>query len=179
MGFKPNLRPSLKSPKYGLENGAIDEIAHTWMISSRTWHSPNCKISSLPLSFCCVGSFDDQSLSMSILSSSPSLSSLKLFRLSIDAAFLGNRTKPSQSFRMDVVSSNSNSISCISVGEDFPLDYEQWLPVPDPESRRRAGVLLHPTSFRGPHGIGDLGEEALRFIDWLHSTGCSVWQVSF
>ncbi|CAL9244892.1 unnamed protein product [Arabidopsis halleri] len=120
---------------------------------------------------------------MSILSSSPSLcSSLVLFRLSSpvslsDAAFLGNRTKPSQSFRMEVVSSNSPSISCISVGEDFPAEYEQWLPVPDPESRRRAGVLLHPTSFRGPHGIGDLGEEAFRFIDWLHSTGCSVWQV--
>ncbi|VVB18063.1 unnamed protein product [Arabis nemorensis] len=122
---------------------------------------------------------------MTILSSSPSLSSLKIFRLSsrqslIDAAFLGNRTKPSQNcnlrYRMDAVSSISTSSSCISVGEDFPVDYEQWVPVPDPESRRRAGVLLHPTSFRGPHGIGDLGEEAFRFIDWLHSTGCSVWQ---
>jgi 4-alpha-glucanotransferase len=78
---------------------------------------------------------------------------------------------------MEVVSSNSTCLSSISVGEDFPSEYEQWLPVPDPESRRRAGVLLHPTSFRGPHGIGDLGEEAFRFIDWLHSTGCSVWQV--
>lgn len=125
---------------------------------------------------------------MTILSSSPSLSSLKFFRLSsrespFDAALLGNRTKPSQSFnlrlRMEAVSSMSTSLSCISVGEDFPVDYEEWLPVPDPESRRRAGVLLHPTSFRGPHGIGDLGEEAFRFIDWLHSTGCSVWQVSF
>ncbi|XP_024006681.1 4-alpha-glucanotransferase DPE1, chloroplastic/amyloplastic isoform X2 [Eutrema salsugineum] len=123
---------------------------------------------------------------MTILSSSPSLCSLKIFRSSsrdslIDAAFFGNRTKASQSFnlrlRMQVVSSISASLTCSSAGEDFPVDYEQWLPIHDSDSRRRAGVLLHPTSFRGPHGIGDLGEEAFRFIDWLHSTGCSVWQV--
>ncbi|XP_010484285.1 PREDICTED: 4-alpha-glucanotransferase DPE1, chloroplastic/amyloplastic-like isoform X2 [Camelina sativa] len=123
-------------------------------------------------------------------SSSPSLSSLKLFRLSspvssllFDAASFRTRTKPSpsqsqsQSFPMAISSNSTTSLSCISsVGEDFPAEYEHWLPVPDPATRRRAGVLLHPTSFRGPHGIGDLGEEAFRFIDWLHSTGCSVWQ---
>ncbi|KAF3564845.1 hypothetical protein DY000_02011664 [Brassica cretica] len=118
---------------------------------------------------------------MSILISSPSL---KLLRSPssrespIGAAFLGNRLKASRPLslrlRMDAVS--STSVSSISVGEDFPLDYEQWLPLTDPDSRRRAGVLLHPTSFRSPHGIGDLGEDAFRFIDWLHSTGCSVWQ---
>lgn len=64
-----------------------------------------------------------------------------------------------------------------AVGEDLPLDYGEWFPKPDPSERRRAGVLLHPTSFRGPHGIGDLGDEAFRFIDWLHNAGCSVWQV--
>ncbi|KAF7834220.1 4-alpha-glucanotransferase, chloroplastic/amyloplastic [Senna tora] len=63
------------------------------------------------------------------------------------------------------------------VGEDLPLDYGNWLPKPDLDHRRRAGVLLHPTSFRGPFGIGDLGEQAFRFIDWLHDAGCSVWQV--
>lgn len=119
---------------------------------------------------------------MSILISSPSL---KLLRSPssrespIGAAFLGNRLKASRPLslrlRMDAVS--STSVSSISVGEDFPLDYEQWLPLTDPDSRRRAGVLLHPTSFRSPHGIGDLGEDAFRFIDWLHSTGCSLWQV--
>lgn len=62
-------------------------------------------------------------------------------------------------------------------GEDLPPDYEEWMPKKDPEDRRRAGVLLHPTSFRGPHGIGDLGEEAYRFVDWLQEAGCSVWQV--
>ncbi|KAJ0236492.1 4-alpha-glucanotransferase DPE1 [Hirschfeldia incana] len=120
---------------------------------------------------------------MTTLSSSPSLcSSLKLLRSpsQIDAAFLGTRPKASRPlnlrFRMEAVSSTS-AISSISVGEDFPLDYEQWIPVTDPDNRRRAGVLLHPTSFRSPHGIGDLGEESFRFIDWLHSTGCSLWQV--
>lgn len=64
-----------------------------------------------------------------------------------------------------------------AVGEDLPPDYEEWTPKKDPKDRRRAGILLHPTSFRGPHGIGDLGEEAFCFLDWLHEAGCSVWQV--
>jgi 4-alpha-glucanotransferase len=40
-----------------------------------------------------------------------------------------------------------------------------------------SGVLLHPTSLPGRHGIGDLGPEALRFIDLLASAGQRVWQV--
>jgi 4-alpha-glucanotransferase len=42
---------------------------------------------------------------------------------------------------------------------------------------RRAGVLLHPTSLPGPHGSGDLGEHAHRFVDWLAGAGHSVWQM--
>lgn len=42
---------------------------------------------------------------------------------------------------------------------------------------RSAGILLHPTSLPGPHGIGDLGAEALRFLDWLAECGVSLWQV--
>jgi 4-alpha-glucanotransferase len=53
-------------------------------------------------------------------------------------------------------------------------------------SKRRAGVLLHPTSL--PCGeehwqkfkkkkFGTLGKEAYQFIDWLHSAGLSVWQM--
>ncbi|KAI4345179.1 hypothetical protein L6164_012327 [Bauhinia variegata] len=64
-----------------------------------------------------------------------------------------------------------------SIGEDLPDDYGDWIPKPNPDHRRRAGILLHPTSFRGPYGIGDFGDEAFRFIDWLHDAGCSVWQV--
>jgi 4-alpha-glucanotransferase len=44
-------------------------------------------------------------------------------------------------------------------------------------ARRTAGVLLHPSSLPGPHGVGDLGATARAFVDWLVSAGCSVWQV--
>jgi hypothetical protein len=30
---------------------------------------------------------------------------------------------------------------------------------------RRSGILLHPTSFPGRFGIGDLGDAAYRFVD--------------
>ena len=43
-------------------------------------------------------------------------------------------------------------------------------------TQRRAGVLLHPTSLPGPHGVGDLGPDAYRFVDWLAACGQSVWQ---
>jgi len=32
---------------------------------------------------------------------------------------------------------------------------------------RSAGVLLHPTSLPGPHGIGSLGRAAFELIDFL------------
>jgi len=72
----------------------------------------------------------------------------------------------------------TTSLTQFTVGEDLPSNYgEDWLPKPDLHLRRRAGILLHPTSFQSPYGIGDLGNEAFRFIDWLHQTGCSLWQV--
>lgn len=42
---------------------------------------------------------------------------------------------------------------------------------------RRCGILLHPTSLPGPHGIGCLGSEARAFVDFLHDAGQSIWQV--
>jgi 4-alpha-glucanotransferase len=42
---------------------------------------------------------------------------------------------------------------------------------------RAGGILLHPTSLPGPYGIGDLGPQAYRFLDWLKSTGSLLWQV--
>src|SRR5512147_2456317 len=42
---------------------------------------------------------------------------------------------------------------------------------------RSSGILLHPTSLPGPYGIGDMGPQAYRFIDWLSSTGCKLWQI--
>jgi len=44
-------------------------------------------------------------------------------------------------------------------------------------SQRWAGILLHPTSLPGPFGIGDLGPEDWRWLDWLERAGKSVWQV--
>jgi 4-alpha-glucanotransferase len=42
---------------------------------------------------------------------------------------------------------------------------------------RAGGILLHPTSLPGPYGIGDLGASARDWLDWLSSSGCSLWQV--
>jgi len=42
---------------------------------------------------------------------------------------------------------------------------------------RASGVLLHPTSLPGPHGSGDLGDEARHFVDWLVAAGQSLWQI--
>ena len=42
---------------------------------------------------------------------------------------------------------------------------------------RSSGVLLHPTSLPGPHGIGEFGPEAYRFVDFLQSAGQKLWQV--
>ena len=46
------------------------------------------------------------------------------------------------------------------------------------ESRQRyAGVLLHITSLPGPYGIGDLGNDARAFADFLADAGVSLWQI--
>ena len=42
---------------------------------------------------------------------------------------------------------------------------------------RAGGILLHPTSLPGPHGIGDLGGAAHRFVDFLADAGLRLWQV--
>lgn len=42
---------------------------------------------------------------------------------------------------------------------------------------RASGILLHPTSLHGRYGIGELGHEAIEFIDFLHAAGQKIWQV--
>ncbi|MEO1441147.1 MAG: 4-alpha-glucanotransferase, partial [Chloroflexota bacterium] len=42
---------------------------------------------------------------------------------------------------------------------------------------RSSGVLLHPTSLPGRFGVGDLGEYAYRFVDFLQASEQSLWQV--
>jgi len=46
-----------------------------------------------------------------------------------------------------------------------------------PFTRRRAGILLHPTSLPGPFPFGDIGHAAYRFIEFLSAAGISVWQM--
>lgn len=42
---------------------------------------------------------------------------------------------------------------------------------------RASGIILHPTSLPGPDGIGDLGPEAYRWVNFLSDAGCKLWQV--
>ncbi len=42
---------------------------------------------------------------------------------------------------------------------------------------RSSGILLHPTSFPSRFGIGDLGMEAYRFIDFLVESDQLYWQI--
>ncbi len=46
-----------------------------------------------------------------------------------------------------------------------------------PFPSRSFGVLLHPSSFPGRDDIGTLGAEALDFVDWLSTTGATLWQI--
>ncbi|SFG80375.1 4-alpha-glucanotransferase [Halopelagius inordinatus] len=41
---------------------------------------------------------------------------------------------------------------------------------------RQSGVFMHLTSLPGPHGVGDLGDGARTFVDWLDSAEQSLWQ---
>jgi 4-alpha-glucanotransferase len=54
---------------------------------------------------------------------------------------------------------------------DIDMAYQQHL------FPRSSGILLHPTSLPGRYGIGDLGEWAYRFVDWLEAAGQTLWQV--
>lgn len=42
---------------------------------------------------------------------------------------------------------------------------------------RTSGIVLHPTSFPSRFGIGDLGLEAFRFVDFLAESAQQLWQV--
>ena len=42
---------------------------------------------------------------------------------------------------------------------------------------RSSGILLHPTSLPGRYGIGDLGEWAYKFVDYLAEHSQRLWQM--
>lgn len=43
--------------------------------------------------------------------------------------------------------------------------------------RRLSGILVHPTSLASAYGIGDLGNGAYRFVDFLEKGDQQVWQI--
>ncbi len=45
------------------------------------------------------------------------------------------------------------------------------------ELKRSSGLLLHPTSLPGPYGIGDIGEAAYRWVDFLVRAKQRIWQI--
>jgi 4-alpha-glucanotransferase len=44
-------------------------------------------------------------------------------------------------------------------------------------NRRASGILLHPTSLPGRYGLGDLGDSAYEFVDFLQAAGQHYWQI--
>ena len=50
-------------------------------------------------------------------------------------------------------------------------------PLLPPLSERGSGILLHPTSLPGNQGVGVLGSEAFRWLDFLQEAGVRTWQV--
>ena len=45
------------------------------------------------------------------------------------------------------------------------------------KTTRLSGILLHPTSLPSPYGIGDLGQAAYDFVDFLKKSGQHLWQI--
>lgn len=43
--------------------------------------------------------------------------------------------------------------------------------------KRMSGILLHPTSLPSKYGIGDFGEEAYFFVDFLAAASQHLWQI--
>src|SRR4030042_4991150 len=44
-------------------------------------------------------------------------------------------------------------------------------------TKRLSGIILHPPSFFGPDGCGDLGESSKEIINWLKKAGQGILQV--
>ena len=42
---------------------------------------------------------------------------------------------------------------------------------------RESGILMHITSLPGPYGVGAMGKEAFRFVDFLKEAGQHYWQI--
>lgn len=45
------------------------------------------------------------------------------------------------------------------------------------KNERYSGILMHISSLSGSYGIGTMGVEARRFVDFLHETNQKIWQI--
>lgn len=79
--------------------------------------------------------------------------------------------------RADAAAAPKKAAASVKVGAPLGAAYSEDSNMPDWHKGRRAGIILHPTSLPGAHGIGELGGEAFKFIDWLESAGMQCWQV--
>jgi len=43
--------------------------------------------------------------------------------------------------------------------------------------KRCSGLILHPTSLPSKYGIGDFGYSCFKFLDLLHDSKTTLWQV--
>ena len=43
--------------------------------------------------------------------------------------------------------------------------------------KRSSGILMHISSLEGKFGIGSIGEEAYKFVDFLVKAGQKYWQI--
>ena len=73
-----------------------------------------------------------------------------------------------------------NKLQIISKKERALMNFETAQTTYGP-SDRLSGILLHPTSLPSPYGIGDLGDGAYEFIDFLNKAGqhLSLIHISF
>lgn len=55
--------------------------------------------------------------------------------------------------------------------------YNEKMTLKERITLRQSGILMHITSLPGPYGIGTMGKEAFRFVDFLQEAGQSCWQI--
>jgi malto-oligosyltrehalose synthase len=67
-----------------------------------------------------------------------------------------------------------SGIKVEDIFKDFPLAV---LKLELPTTKRGGGILMHITSLPSSFGIGDIGKEAYRFVDFLRGSGQKYWQL--
>lgn len=68
-----------------------------------------------------------------------------------------------------------SSVQHVAASQEIASEHREK--APEAAFPRAGGILLHPTSLPGGDGIGDLGEQAYRFVDFLAGSCQHYWQV--